>query len=255
VKRLAALTIALALVPTAAWGARLRVLNQNESGPGSLGETITEAGLGDTIVLGPGTYPLTHGDTLLDQENILRGAGPDETFIVPTGGGEAVTLGENVFDATIEPPENPAGSGDSGIETKAQIIAVVVTAAIFLLILELVRRRRLAERYALLWMLAAAALLALSIWTNGLDVIADAMGIAEPANAIFILAFGIVFVLLLHFSVATTRLAEETKILAQESARLEHELREARGEVPTTNGAGPGDATEAEARGKGEQGA
>jgi hypothetical protein len=237
VRRLATLTIALALVPAGAWGATLRVQNENESGPGSLGETITEAGLGDTIVLGPGTYPLTHGDTLLDQENILRGAGPDQTFIVPTGGGEAVTLGENVYDATIEPPENPVGAGDSGIETKAQIIALVVTAAIFLLILELVRRRRLAERYALLWMLAAAALLVLSIWTNGLDVIADAMGIAEPANAIFILAFGIVFVLLLHFSVATTRLAEETKILAQESARLERELREARGEVPTTNGA------------------
>ena len=93
---------------------------------------------------------------------------------------------------------------------------MIVTLAIFLLILDLVRRRRLAERYALLWMLAAAALLVLSIWTNGLDVIADAMGIQQPANAIFILAFGVIFVLLLHFSVATTRLAEETKILAQE---------------------------------------
>jgi hypothetical protein len=82
-------------------------------------------------------------------------------------------------------------------------------------------------------------LLVLSIWTDGLDLIADAMGIQQPANAIFLLAFGIVFVLLLHFSVATTRLAEETKILAQESARLDHELREARGEVPTGNGAGP----------------
>jgi hypothetical protein len=253
-RRLAALTIALALVPAAGWAATLRVTSTEETGPGSLGETILEAGPGDTIRLGPGEYPLTHGDTLLAQDNVLVGAGVGETTIVPTGGGEAVSEA-NVRDATIAPPENPADSAGNGIETKAQIIAVVVTAAIFLLILELVRRRRLAERYALLWLLAAAALLVLSIWTNGLNVIADAMGIAEPANAIFILAFGIVFVLLLHFSVATTRLAEETKILAQESARLEHELREARGEVPTTNGAGPGDATEAEARGKGEQGA
>ena len=57
------------------------------------------------------------------------------------------------------------------------------------------------------------------------------MGIEEPANAIFILAFGVVFVLLLHFSVATSRLSEETKILAQENARLEQELRVARGEA------------------------
>ncbi len=252
-KRLLGLTLALALLPAAAWGATLHVQNENESGPGSLGETITDAGFKDTIVVGPGTYPLTHGDTLLDQENVIRGAGAGVTFIEPTGGGDAVTEGENVFDATVTAPNNPAGSSDDGIETKAQIIAVVVTLAIFLLILDLVRRRRLAERYALLWMLAAAALLVLSIWTNGLEVIADAMGIQQPANAIFILAFGVIFVLLLHFSVATTRLAEETKILAQESARLEHDLREVRGEVPTGNGAGPegGEAeTEAESQGQ-----
>jgi hypothetical protein len=67
----------------------------------------------------------------------------------------------------------------------------------------------------------------LAIWTDGLEVIADLMGIQEPANAIFIIALGVIFVLLLHFSVATTRLAEETKILAQENARLDLELREA----------------------------
>ena len=68
---------------------------------------------------------------------------------------------------------------------------MVATLAIFLLVLDLVRRRRLVERYALLWMVAALVLLVLSIWTGGLDVIADAMGIQEPANAIFILAFGL----------------------------------------------------------------
>ena len=85
-------------------------------------------------------------------------------------------------------------------------------------------------------MAAAVILLVLAIWTDGLDVLADAMGIQEPANAIFILAFGTVFLLLLNFSVATSRLSEETKILAQETARLEQELRAARGELPSANG-------------------
>ena len=207
----------------------LRVENTNDSGPGSLGATILEAGPGDTIVLGPGTYPLTEGDTLLAQGNTLQGAGTDQTTIVPTGGGDALNS-SNVVDATIAPAEHPKGEGGSQIETKAQIIALIATVAIFLLILDLVRRRRLAERYALLWLLAAIFVLVLAIWTDGLDVIADAMGIQEPANAIFIIALGVIFVLLLHFSVATTRLAEETKILAQENARLDLELREARGE-------------------------
>jgi hypothetical protein len=93
---------------------------------------------------------------------------------------------------------------------------------------------------------AAFFLLVLSVWTRGLDVIAELMGIQEPANAIFILAFAMIFLLLLNFSVATSRLSEETKILAQESARLEQELRELRGEGPATNGSGPASGAEDE---------
>jgi hypothetical protein len=231
--------VAALLLCASAAAATLRVENENQSGPGSLGQTILDAGPGDTILLGPGTYPLTEGETLVAQANTIRGAGVGLTTIVPTGGGEAVNS-SNVIDATIAPAVNPKDQGGSSIETKAQIVAVVATLAIFLLILELVRRRRLAERYALLWMLAAIALLVLAIWTDGLDVIADLMGIQEPANAIFILAFGVIFILLLHFSVATSRLAEETKILAQENARLDLELRASRGEVPSDNGASAG---------------
>lgn len=230
-----ALLLALALIASAAFAspalaATLEVTTEAETGPGSLGDTILEAGPGDTIVLPPGKYLLTNGDVLIDQDNTIRGAGEDETTIVPSGGGGAVSAA-NVENATIDPPLKD-DEDDSSIETKAQIVALIATLAIFLLVLDLVRRRRLAERYALLWMLAGVALLALAIWTDGLDVLADLMGIQEPANAIFILAFGVISVLLLHFSVAITRLSEETKILAQESARLEHELRVERGLAP-----------------------
>jgi hypothetical protein len=219
--------LVLVLGASVASAATLEVENENETGPGSLGQTILDAGSGDTIEVGPGTYPLTEGETLLAQDNTIRGAGEGLTTIVPTGGGEAVIEGENVVDATVAEALNPKDESGSEIETKAQIIAVIATIAIFGLILELVRRRRLVERYALLWMTAAIVLLVLSIWTDGLDLLADAMGIEEPANAIFILAFGVAFLLLLNFSVATSRLSEETKILAQETARLEQELRSA----------------------------
>jgi hypothetical protein len=243
-----AVVAAVAFAAPLALGATFEVTNHNETGPGSLGETILEAGPGDTIQLGPGEYPLTEGETLTAQDNTIVGAGESVTTIVPTGGGEAVDS-SNVVDATIAAPLKPSGDSstgtDSKIETKARIVAVVATLAIFLLILELVRRRRLAERYALLWMLAALALLVLAIWTGGLEVIADLMGIQQPANAIFLLAFGAVFILLLHFSVATTRLADETKILAQENGRLDHELRVLRGESLNANGSGPADSEQA----------
>ena len=114
------------------------------------------------------------------------------------------------------------------LETRVQIVAVVVTALMLLVVLELVRRRRLAERYALLWMTVAAVLFVLAIWTDLLGWASDRVGIDVPSNALFLAAFGVAFLLLLHFSVATSRLAEETKILAQEVARLDEQLRELR---------------------------
>jgi hypothetical protein len=202
------------------------------AGPPSLGEAILAAQPGDTIILETGTYYLTEGDALEEKDLTLRGAGEGETIVIPTGGGEALddpgvtTVGVTEAEP-VQPEEGTADEPDSStgeISTRAQIIAVIVTFGIFLFVLELVRRRRLVERYALLWMTAAFALLILAIWTDGLNVIGDIMGIEEPANAIFILAFGVAFLLLLNFSVVSSRLSEETKILAQEVASLEERL-------------------------------
>jgi hypothetical protein len=115
------------------------------------------------------------------------------------------------------------------LDSRVRIVAVVLTAVMLGIVLELVRRRRLVERYALLWMIVALTLLVLAIWNDLLSVASDAIGIAVPANALFIAAFAVAFLLLLHFSVITTRLSEETKILAQEVARLDAEARAARG--------------------------
>jgi hypothetical protein len=127
---------------------------------------------------------------------------------------------------------------EGGLDTRVQIVAIVVTVLLFALVLELVRRRRLVERYALLWMVAAVALLVLAIWRDLLEIGSDALGIAVPANALFLVAFAVIFVLLLHFSVATSRLGDETKILAQEVARLDEELRRMR--AGSANGASAG---------------
>jgi hypothetical protein len=128
---------------------------------------------------------------------------------------------------------------ETELDTRIQIVAVIVTVIAFVIILELVRRRRLVERYALLWLLAGAALLVLAVWRDLLEIVADAIGVADPVNAIFLLAFGVVFGLLLHFSVANSRLSDEAKILAQEVARLDHEVRTMRGEGARGNGAEP----------------
>lgn len=127
----------------------------------------------------------------------------------------------------------------SHLDNRVRIAAVIVTAIMLGVVLELVRRRRLVERYALVWMLVALALLVLAIWNQLLGSAADLIGIAVPSNALFAAAFALAFVLLLHFSVITTRLSEETKILAQEVARLDAEARATRTAAPNGDGGGP----------------
>lgn len=131
------------------------------------------------------------------------------------------------------------------LDNRVRIVAVILTAVMLGIVLELVRRRRLVERYALLWMTVALALLVLAIWNQLLSLASDAIGVSFPPNALFIAAFAVAFLLLLHFSVITTRLSEETKILAQEVARLDAEARAARraavnGEPPPGAAGGSG---------------
>ena len=89
------------------------------------------------------------------------------------------------------------------------------------------RQRRLRERYALVWMAAALVLLVLAIWKNLLADLSHAVGIATPSNALFVIAFGFVLLLLLNFSVSVSRLADQTRVLAQRLALTEERLRRA----------------------------
>jgi hypothetical protein len=112
------------------------------------------------------------------------------------------------------------------MELRIQIVAVVATLALLLVVLELVRRRRLLERYALVWLASGIALLALAIWRGLLGTIAQAVGIYYPPAALFVIAFGFILVLLLHFSIAVSRLTDQSKVLAQRIALMEQRHRE-----------------------------
>src|ERR1700745_3687265 len=114
--------------------------------------------------------------------------------------------------------------GGSFMALRIQIVAVVAAGLLLVGVLELVRRRRLLERYALLWLLSAVVLLGLSIWRGALERIAGQIGVAYPPNALFIVAFGFVLWMLLHFSVAVSRLTDQSKVLAQRLALLEERM-------------------------------
>jgi hypothetical protein len=110
------------------------------------------------------------------------------------------------------------------MQTRIQIVAILATGALFLIVFELVRRRRLMERYALLWLFSTTVLLGLAVWKNLLQEVASAIGIFYAPSALFVVAFGFILVLLLHFSLVISRLADQSKVLAQHVGRLQQRV-------------------------------
>jgi hypothetical protein len=83
------------------------------------------------------------------------------------------------------------------MDFRIQLISIVLAVGLFAMVFELVRRRRLMERYALLWLLSAVTLLVLSVWRDLLEVFASAVGVAYAPSALFLVALGFGLLLLL----------------------------------------------------------
>lgn len=111
------------------------------------------------------------------------------------------------------------------LSAKLQTAAIVLTAAMLVVVFELVRQRRLMERYSLLWLFAATVLLLLSVFTGILGWFATTIGISTPSNALFAVAIGFATLMLLHFSVTISRLTDQNKVLAQKLAATEERVR------------------------------
>ena len=109
--------------------------------------------------------------------------------------------------------------------TRVLAVSLVGAAALSLVVLELVRRRRLQERYSMLWLATCLALVILAAVPGLLDWSSSAVGIAYPPNALFVAVFGFVLLVLLNFSIAVSRLSEQTARLAQRLAMLEEQAR------------------------------
>jgi hypothetical protein len=109
---------------------------------------------------------------------------------------------------------------------RVQLVSLLAAVVLLVVVLDLVRRRRLLERYALLWLGAAVIILGLAAWSSGLQRLAHALGILSAPNALFFVALGFIVLLLLHFSAAVSRLNDQSKVLAQRLALMEQRMRQ-----------------------------
>ena len=119
---------------------------------------------------------------------------------------------------------------------KVSIAASIASLLLLLVVFELIRSRRLRERYALLWLLTGVVLFVLSAWRGGLNTIAAWVGVETyPPAILFAVASLFILAVLLHYSTVISKLSDQNVILAQRLALLEEQL----GRRPAGGGPSP----------------
>jgi hypothetical protein len=114
------------------------------------------------------------------------------------------------------------------VTDKVQIVAVAASIGLLLVVLELVRRRRLVEEYSLLWVVAAVALIGVSLRRGVLDTVARWLDVHYPPAVLVLLLILIVFIASLCFSVILSGQQRQIERLIDETSVLAAELRDLR---------------------------
>jgi len=106
-----------------------------------------------------------------------------------------------------------------------QILVFVTTLVLFLFVLGLVRRRKIAERFAVLWLAISFVLLLLSsVGYAYLFRIAEFVGVPYPPSALFFLAVSGLTLLIINLFAWVSRLNDRTRVLTQQIALLSEKV-------------------------------
>jgi len=109
---------------------------------------------------------------------------------------------------------------------KLTILTAIIGFVLLVIIFELMRRRQLREKYALLWGAVAIVVVPLALFPRLLDTVSSVVGVASGVSLVLFLGLVFLLILSLHLSWEVSALEEETRTLAEEIALLRTEIRE-----------------------------
>jgi hypothetical protein len=109
---------------------------------------------------------------------------------------------------------------------KLIILTAIIGFALLVIIFELLRRRQLREKYALVWGAVAIVVVPLALFPRLLDTVSSVVGVASGVSLVLFLGLVFLLVLSLHLSWEVSALEEETRTLAEEVALLRTEITE-----------------------------
>ena len=107
---------------------------------------------------------------------------------------------------------------------KIQIIAIATSLLFLLYIIRLIIKGKLREEYSIVWIVCTVVLILFSFWRDGLEIMANILGVYEAPNLIFTGAIFAIFIYLLHLSVVVSKLQSQNKQLAQDIAMLKEKM-------------------------------
>src|ERR671937_714690 len=107
------------------------------------------------------------------------------------------------------------------------LVTAITGLAVLAFIVELLRRRQLQEKYAVLWLLVGIGMVPLAFFPRFLDRFAELLGIANGVSLVLFAAIVFLLLICVHLSWEVSRLEEETRTLAEDIAlvRTEQEHR------------------------------
>ena len=110
---------------------------------------------------------------------------------------------------------------------KVQIVVGMLSILLLWSTFELIRKKRLREEYAILWLFTGIVVLLISLWPEFLlsQFFAKITGLFY-LSAVVIIAFFFLLLIVLHFSVVISKLTNQNKELAQRHALLELKINE-----------------------------
>ena len=108
--------------------------------------------------------------------------------------------------------------------TKIQYLAIAGSISIFIMIIELVRRKKIKEQYSLLWIAFSLVFIVFSFWKDGIDLLGEVVGIAYRPAAFFLLLILAIFFILIQFSIIISKLSTQNKEMSQEIGLLKEKV-------------------------------
>lgn len=100
------------------------------------------------------------------------------------------------------------------------LAAFLLALAIVALVVEMLRRKKLREKYAVLWLVVGVATLVLAAFPRLLNIVAEFVGVQLPSNLLFTMSILMLLGVCLHLSWEISVVEDETRTLAEEVAIL-----------------------------------